>query len=594
MMERLFLGISLGFNTSACLLSPTQGVLFAISEERLNGEKNTKKFPVNAINACIKFADENIQGGYYIDSVSVASYQNITKDWIEKYFDEETKHKVDFLEIYDSSETGLDYIAQLIKYFCGLTVYKDVIRVDHHTAHANSAICFHGIPRRLAALVTFDGFGDGISGRIKLSNGEVLSNVGVGSSIGLVYQFTTGALGYKEHYHEGKITGLAAYGDPIHAKTFRDMFEGTIKIDSGILPTIDERLYADSHIEDFEGFLALREEIYSTVGELLTGGARPEDIACSVQKFTENIITEWIECELSRYFGGTIPMMDVYLAGGLFANVKLNQRIHELSFVDSIFVAPPMGDEGTCIGAAYETMKNTMGFDTLIDNGLFLGKISANLGTRQDLSYSKAISLVEDKNKVRVRQLSHSGERATWIAQKLGEGKIVCLFQGRMEFGPRALCNRSILYKCDDPSVNKWLNDQLSRTEFMPFAPVCLRNDSYDLFKNLLGVTQTAEYMTATVDCTDEFKENYPAACHIDGTARPQLVTVDNNPFMFMLLTAYKELTGKKVLINTSFNLHNNPIIESVNVAYDSWLVSGTDILVIEDIIFERTDKDVR
>ena len=163
--------------------------------------------------------------------------------------------------------------------------------------------------------------------------------------------------------------------------------------------------------------------------------------------------------------------------------------------------------------------------------------------------------------------------------------------RSHMEFGPRALCHRSILYNCDTKETNDWLNKKLSRTEFMPFAPVCREEVADDLFKNLDGGRYSARFMTMTFDCTDEFIKNYPAACHIDNTARPQIIRSEDDSFMWLLLKEYERKTSKKALINTSFNLHNWPIIENELVGIKSWITSDTDCLVIGNVIIEKKEN---
>lgn len=167
------------------------------------------------------------------------------------------------------------------------------------------------------------------------------------------------------------------------------------------------------------------------------------------------------------------------------------------------------------------------------------------------------------------------------IAELLTEDCIVARFDGRMEYGPRALGNRSILYPARDPEVNQWLNHQLGRTEFMPFAPAALASEAHRLFKNIAGCEKTAEFMTITCDCTETMSRDCPAAVHVDGTARPQLVTPESNASFHRVLKRYFELTGVPVLINTSFNMHEEPIVCSPEDAVRAFLLGRIDYLAI-------------
>jgi carbamoyltransferase len=261
------------------------------------------------------------------------------------------------------------------------------------------------------------------------------------------------------------------------------------------------------------------------------------------------------------------------LSGGLFANVKINQKVHEnIPEVKNIFVAPPMGDEGTCIGAAYYRNRHKPA-----------GTVMTNMTMRMGTSHSTdevATLLLADED-LEAEALTGYLATAKAIAKDLSESKIVCLFDGRMEFGPRALIGRSIMYNCRDNGANDWLNKQLGRTEFMPFAPFCKEEHARDLFHNVDGKEFALKNMTVTVNCTDEFIQNYPAACHVDNTARPQVISSNENELAWMILDEYEAITGEKALINTSFNLHNYPIIESPEVAIDSWKQSNTQSLYI-------------
>ncbi len=174
------------------------------------------------------------------------------------------------------------------------------------------------------------------------------------------------------------------------------------------------------------------------------------------------------------------------------------------------------------------------------------------------------------------------------VASLLANKDIVIRVNGRMEFGPRALGNRSILFNCSDKSVNKWLNKKLKRTEFMPFAPATLYIDSKKMYNKLEGGLAASSFMTMTFNCTKRMKKESPAAVHIDGTARPQLITKENNPDFFKILIEYKKLTNKSSLINTSFNMHEEPIVSSAEDALRAFEESQLPWLAIEDYLIGK------
>ena len=186
----------------------------------------------------------------------------------------------------------------------------------------------------------------------------------------------------------------------------------------------------------------------------------------------------------------------------------------------------------------------------------------------------------------------HHEDVETATAEHLAKNHIVARFAGRMEYGPRALGNRSILYPAQDPEVNLWLNHQLGRTEFMPFAPAAMAEHASRLFIGVDGCEKTSEFMTITFDCTDEMKNMCPAAVHIDGTARPQLVSNETNPSFYRLLSAYESITGIPSLINTSFNMHEEPIVCSPDDAIRAFLEGRIDILSIGSFVVPHPDLD--
>lgn len=561
-MEKIVLGISLGFNSSACVLGSSSGVLSAISEERLTNEKNTKRIPFKAIRECLSIAGVNA-----IDSIAICHYENITKDYFQKY-----SGGFNLL-----GNTWEEYILNFLDWFGVEVKDKKILRVDHHTAHGYATLGIYGVSDRKGYLITADGFGDGVSERVRKLDGkfnEIVAELPLKSSVGLVYQFVTGALGFKEHQHEGKITGLAAYGEP---KYLYELFN--IDSESVWLTFEEMEQVKKSQIIDFDKFLRLKKAVYRLVERLLFEGATREDIAASVQEYAERRMKGFIGMCCAE--GG-----NAYLSGGLFANVKINQRIKELGLFNNVYVCPPMGDEGTCIGAAVAAIGiyNYKPSKSAYANVLSGTDIDGDEDTYDDVCNEINRRCLQDKYRV---TFFRNGVE-DFIPKALAKNKIVCLMRDKMEFGPRALCHRSILYNATEKETNDSLNKRLSRSEFMPFAPVCREEVADELFKNLDGGRDSAKFMTMTFDGTDEFIQTYKAVAHIDGTARPQLVSKNDDAFMWNVLKRYEELTGLKCLVNTSFNLHEYPIVESEGIALDSFIKADLDVLVIGNVVIEK------
>ncbi|MBY0514484.1 MAG: hypothetical protein K2P78_11300 [Gemmataceae bacterium] len=411
-------------------------------------------------------------------------------------------------------------------------------RFHHHDTHAANSFHASGYDRALA--VTLDGYGSGCCGGVYAVGPDgirVLHRFAFPNSLGIFYEHVTSGLGFKPSRHEGKIVGLASYGNPkLLADVLLDRFDttnGDIRIRGGM----------DHHIT-----------------RALAGRFAKRDVAAAYQFVLEEVARRAIS-----YWVAKTGHTRVVVSGGVHANVKLNQRIREIPGVEAVFVYPNMGDGGCGTGAAmlafgHERMPKE-GFDTV-----YFGP-----------DYTEAdIRAALDADGLKYERHDDVEER---VAGLLAENAIVGRFNGRMEYGPRALGNRSVLYPAREPEVNQWLNKQLGRTEFMPFAPACLASAAPRLFKNLTGCEKTAEFMTVTFDCTDEMKRHSPAAVHVDGTARPQLVTPRSNPSFHRILSAYEARTGIPVLINTSFNMHEEPIVGSPQDAVRAFLLGNVDYL---------------
>ncbi|MEK6968486.1 MAG: carbamoyltransferase C-terminal domain-containing protein, partial [Nanoarchaeota archaeon] len=258
----------------------------------------------------------------------------------------------------------------------------------------------------------------------------------------------------------------------------------------------------------------------------------------------------WLETVFKEYMESLIDKngaSNVALSGGIFGNVKLNQRIHEVKGVKNIFIHPHMGDGGLGMGGALYIHNQERPMNVSLKD-VYLGPEYSNKKIKKEL----------DKSRLKY---TYYKDPAGAAADLLAKGQIVARFDGRMEYGPRALGNRTIMYQTTDKSVNDWLNKDLKRTEFMPFAPVVLSKYAKKCFNNIKGAEYAAKFMTITFDCTEWMKKSCPGVVHLDNTARPQLIDRDANPGYFKILDEYRKLTGIPALINTSYNMHEEPIV---------------------------------
>ncbi|QDS96362.1 Decarbamoylnovobiocin carbamoyltransferase [Roseimaritima multifibrata] len=427
----------------------------------------------------------------------------------------------------------------------GLDAYglKDKLkRFQHHDTHAANAFYASGFDDALCLVL--DGYGSGCCGGVYRAGASGITNLHryrFPYSLGIFYEQVTSALGFRPSRHEGKIVGLAAYGRP---ELLSDLLKSRFECEQGDIKILGAQNYLITRA------MALH--------------FSKRDIAAAYQS-----VLEYVACQSASYWLKKTGLKRVVMSGGVHANVKLNQRIFEIDEVESVFIYPNMGDGGCGSGAAMLAFEDQMPQSSPLPNA-YLGP---------DYSDKEIRSALEAES-LTFEDCGADLERR--VAEVLADDGIVARFNGRMEYGPRALGNRSILYPAKDPAVNQWLNDQLGRTEFMPFAPSVLAEDAPSLFVNMgPGCAKTSEFMTVTFDCTEAMKQHSPAAVHVDGTARPQLVTAESNPSFHGILTHYKSLTGIPVLINTSFNMHEEPIVGSPADAVRAFMLGNIDYLAI-------------
>jgi len=290
------------------------------------------------------------------------------------------------------------------------------------------------------------------------------------------------------------------------------------------------------------------------------------DVAAAYQRVLEEVAVRYVRPYVER-----LKLDTLVLSGGVFANVKLNQRLYEIPGVRRITIHPNMGDGGCGTGAALLQF---------VQNGK-RPEVPADVYWGPDYDEAQIEAALRSAGVAYARVPDIEVE----IARLIADDKVVARFDGRMEYGPRALGNRSILYQAQNPEVNQWLNARLLRTEFMPFAPATLYEDRHLCYQNIEGAEFAARFMTITFDCTPWMREHCPAAVHVDGTARPQLVSADTNPSFHSVLSEYKKRTGIPSVINTSFNMHEEPIICSPADAIRSFQDGRLDYLALGNFL---------
>jgi carbamoyltransferase len=566
----IVLGIAAQHDAGAALIIDGK-IVSAVNEERLNRTKLYWGWPEQSIEEVLRLAGVEISD---VDVVSVANQTHSTyaaAHW-EGLYPKDIRRRIliglsrmGLARAIGGTQAGVALYrllngkrfrtlqtAALEKKIRDLGFTAPIDHIDHHTSHLASAYYTSGWDRCLN--ISLDGVGDGYCSRIAVcENGQMtnIHSIPFYHTPGQYYGFVTGWAGYTPGKHEGKITGLAAHGDPTRVLPY---LRDRIDYSEAKFSFVNKGMWASAEYEYLCG-------IFDRFSK--------EDVAAAIQQHLEDLVGRYVEQAVTRTGHSRIV-----LSGGIFANVKLNQRIREIGGVEDVYIHPNMGDGGLAVGAALASVADRSPV-TLewIPNAYFGSDI-------EDDGIEKALDACG-------RPYSRHENVELEAARYLAEGKIIARASGRMEYGPRALGNRSILYQATDTTVNQWLNEKLNRTEFMPFAPAILRNRAAEYYTGYQPDHRAAEFMTITYDATERCKQEAPAVVHIDGTARPQVVDEMTNPGFHTLLTEYERLTGMPQVINTSFNMHEEPIVRTAEEAVKAFEASKLDVLVLGDYILE-------
>jgi carbamoyltransferase len=401
-------------------------------------------------------------------------------------------------------------------------------------------------------LLSLDGEGDGESGAIALSkNGKIksLSRIPQLDSLGNLYSAVTSRYNFTPGKHEGKITGLAAFGN--HSKA-ADILLDHVRIKNGIPEVIFAKDLKSRLVSKVISRMGISLKSFRTLEQIVDfAESKTEnysDLAFAVQSVLEKSVMEIVE-----YWVKQTGISDISLAGGVFANVKLNQRISELNCVSDVKVFPNMGDGGIALGGIWSNLSREGKISNQpLYNSMYLAP--------ETLKNSEEIEIAKVDSQL-ICVAIDDGSLFQEIASDIAKNKMVAIHNSVMEFGPRALGNRSLLLDPRRAEILKTANERLKRTEFMPFAPIILKEHFLDYFR--ISPTQSIqpfEYMAMTCDVNKALADKIPAVVHVDNTARPQVVTENSNDYVYKILIEFFKLTGIPLLVNTSLNVHEEPI----------------------------------
>jgi len=551
---------------SAAVLVVDGDVVAAAAQERFSRKKHTGDFPVDAIQFCLSRA------GIPIDDVDEIAHGFDYSPFRELY-----QRDTDSAKLYDTVFSKAALMDQVHRHFPNLREER-VHQVNHHLAHAASAAWTSGWDECLVVVNDAMGEVQGIT-VFDFCDGELtkLREVSANNSIGILYSVVTLHLGFDFNSDEYKIMGLAPYGDPArYRRFFEDVVElrpdGTIRI--SILKLNQSR-------EERENYLATRRYL----DEHLIARRAPEaeitqdhkDIAAALQECLDRIVQH-----VCGHFGKETGLRHIALAGGVSLNCTANGRLIDSGIFDEVYVQPVAGDDGTALGAAlYRASLSKTARNVRMSVPL--------LGPAFD---DKSILQAIEKYSGRVQATHFDGLDQTCqeAAKLIAEGRVVAWFRGRMEYGPRALGDRSILADPGHPAMRDRINAMVKMREaFRPFAPACSFEQAHQWFDIAPGTHMP--YMITVVDVRPEHRASLPAITHVNGSARLQTVSEQDNPDFHQLLKAVGKTTGREMVLNTSFNVKGQPIVNTPEEAIETFLGTGIEFLFLENHLVVRNNN---
>jgi carbamoyltransferase len=560
-----------GHDTSAAIMK--DGVLVAgCEQERYTRDKHSRKFPKEAVDDCLHLA------GVKMEDISEIAFA----------FSPQHHVRETYLRPALCDDNRLEFLVNDIDRIKDVLNSENTIRSTlgfngkvgfyrHHECHLASTLYPSGF--KDALVVSYDGIGEIESGILAVAKKGDLrifhETTHYPDSLGLLYSAVTAYLGWRHHSDEGIVMGLACYGDAQEKCELDPKGRSYLEVFNEIIREISDYDYRINR--DWISYHKVRdkwvsEEFVSVLGPRRTpNGAvtsRHKDIAAALQSRVSTVILNQLRRARDQF-----NVKHLCLSGGVALNCSINGDIERSKLFDEIFVQPASGDAGVAIGACYLAHK--------AQKPEYMPKKMHNfyLGSKfQNQEIEKAFSK-------RNLEAVQPDDLLSRTAARLSEGRIVGWFQGGAEFGPRALGNRSILTRPFPADMKDYLNMRVKfREEFRPFAPAVL----IDYFSEYFEIGQESPHMLIACQATEKARQEIPATVHVDGTCRVQTVRKDNNPRFFSLLEAFFSHTGYPVLLNTSFNVKGQPIVNTPGQAIDCYLSTDIDCLVVGEFLIEK------
>jgi len=569
------LGISCYYHDAAATLIKDGVVVAAAEEERFSRRKHDNGFPTHAIDFCLekgKIKTSQIDYVVFYEKPFV-KFERIILSTLQTWPNGHAQFREGMLNWLKNKMWIASHIASKLK------IGQDkILFSDHHVSHAASA--FLCSPFEDAAIVTVDGVGEWTTATIGVGEGnevKILKELKFPHSVGLLYSVYTAFLGFEVNEGEYKVMGMAPYGQPKHTdkvwKTLKMNEDGSIALNME---------YFKFHRSENQSYSKKFVELFGKPRDPNAGEEIEEyyaDVAASIQKVTEDIMVKIVE-----YAKKLTGKKNLCMAGGVALNSKANGIIMKNKIFDDIFIQPAAGDSGGSMGAALYA------YHTLLGNKKRHTLTHAYYGEE----YSKKdIKEFLDGSGIEYQYMPNEGELLESVANRIKNEGVIGWFQGRFEWGPRALGNRSIVADARSDKMKDIVNRKIKfREPFRPFAPSVLV-DSADRFFEIENPEShyPARFMLYVVPVKGNMRSVIPAVTHVDGTARLQTVYKTENPRYYGLIEKFGELTGVDTVLNTSFNLKGEPIVNTPENAYSTFSRSEMDTLVLENFIIDKNAK---
>ncbi len=580
----IIIGINAYHGDSAAAIIVDGKLIAAVEEERFRRIKHWAGFPSDAVKFCLEEAAVSVDG---LDHIAVNSdpKANLLKK-ATYAVRSRPKPGLIFDRIKNKRERA-DVASELAKMFPGSKIQAKVHQIEHHISHLASAHLVS--PFDESVTVSVDGFGDFSSGAWGVGRGsriDVDNRIFFPHSLGIFYQAMTQFIGFPHYGDEYKVMGLAPFGKPTYMEQMREIVK--LKSDGGYSLNLDFFRHHKEKVDyEWSGGLPVVGKLFSDDVEGLFGlpargkstsiDQRHWDIAHSVQAMYEEAFFNLLESTHSMY-----GIDNLTLAGGCAMNSVANGKVYRRSPFKNMYIQSAAGDAGGAIGSAY-AVASELGHaaERFHMSHAYWGPSYSNdyhekvLDHRKDELASAGCT---------VDRIKDEGELCLLTADAIGEGLVIGWFQGRMEWGPRALGNRSILCDPRRADMKDILNSKIKRREsFRPFAPSILRENVIEWFEE----EDDVPFMMQVFQIRESKRAEIPAVTHVDGSGRLQTVSKDCNPRYYRLIKTYGNRTGVPILLNTSFN-ENEPVVCRPEEALDCFLRTSMDVLVLGDFFVHR------